>query len=114
MAVFVINGLPVEVRAPLSIEEIRLTNARRAESGVVRVSRHGDATEALSFPVTTTILTTSEKDALEDELLASGPATISGDIFPTAVSAYVRPTSLKAGPLDDMWTWFFEVEEVGS
>ena len=114
MAVFLINGLPVEVRAPLSIDEIRLTNARRAESGGVRLSRHGDATEALEFPVQTEILSTSEKDALEAELLASGPATISGDIFLTSFSAYVRPTSLKAGPLDDMWTWSFDVEEVGS
>lgn len=113
MAIFLLNGIEIQIKAPVSIEETVLTKIRRAESGGVRLSRHGDPTEARLIQVQTEIMSTSEKNAVEAELLASGPATISGDLFGTSRSAYVRPVGLRAGPLDDQWTWFFEVEEVG-
>jgi len=114
MAVFVINGVTVEVRAPLTIEDVQLLHIHNLEDGTVLLSRHGDPVQALRFPVETELLTTAEKDALETELLATGPATISGDVFGTAISAHVRPQRLIAGPLDDQWRWVFEVEGVGA
>jgi len=112
MAIFSINGLEVNLVAPLNLEEVVLEHIQRTESGKARIAKHGDSARVLRFQAQTDILTTAEKDDLEDELLASGPATIAGDIFPTSLSAYVWPTQLRAGPLSNQWTWFFEVEEV--
>ena len=55
-----------------------------------------------------------ERADLPERPSLSGPLSVSGDVFGTSISAYVRPVRLRAGPLDDQWTWTFEVEEVGS
>ena len=114
MAVFTLNGIPVQVASPINIEQLILETQQVTEGSNIFSASHGDLVRALSFSVRTDFLTTIEKDVLEEELLATGPASIGGDLFGTAISAYVTPKQLSAGPLNNMWVWTFDVEEVGA
>ena len=108
-----VNGLAIQVKSPLNIEDLVLEATQRTESGGLRLARTGDTVRALKLPIQTEILTTAEKDLVEVELLKVTAASVSADYLGSAVSCYLRPQSLQPGPLDDQWTWFFEIEEIG-
>ena len=110
---FILNGISVDIVAPLSIEDVVLETFQRTETGMLRLARQGDTLRALRVPIQTDYLTSAEKDTLEAEILAPGAATVGGDLFGASFPAYLIPTALVPGPLSDMWTWYFEVQEIG-
>jgi hypothetical protein len=114
MAQLTVNGVPVEIAAPVSIEDEVLENHDLTQSGLLSSARHGTPVRAFRVPIQTTIMTTTEKETLEAELLKTGTQSIGGDLFGSAIPCYVTPRVCVPGPLTNQWVWFFEIEEAGS
>jgi len=108
-----LNGVAIQVVAPVNIEDLVLEASQRVEGGGLRLARTGDTVRALKLSIKTDILTTVEKDLVEAELLKVTPASVSADYLGSGVACYLRPQVLQPGPLDDQWTWYFEMEEIG-